>query len=182
MDMFHYCALTLCQKILEQCEKQVSDLFSAAFPLALVWINVLEGLSSSDGQSLSKLLMGCLFQANPYAIPLFLKPSDFPNALQYHEAVGSKVKQESDGSLVQLEREDVYWSRMSGIMAFVAALQYIHWHEFILKKRQMKSNGAAFLTPMTSLKDGYLWLMRMGNQKGRKVTSSLIHAILSVRQ
>lgn len=114
-----YALLTLANKLVSQCEVQVTRLHSFAFPLAEVAVAVM-----SSHPEFVPLLAARLHQVCPLTVPKYVVFRQGADEDAYLRQLGYKISTDEDTGQVSRESTDEFVGRMAGyLMLYAAAMQ-----------------------------------------------------------
>lgn len=159
----HPAALTFCKHLIAKMvvkkgEEQVSSIFESAFPLAAVTIGIL-----AEHPDIKDLLLAHFQLMCPYTVPYHIPRQEGQSTEDFHKARGYKY--DSDGNV---EKQDKFLKRMSGIMRLYASLMVSY-----PPRRQSEHPFG--------IENAWIWLSRVMNiQPLPDVTATMVFDLLEV--
>lgn len=159
----HPAALTFCKHLIAKMvvkkgEEQVSSIFESAFPLAAVTVGIL-----AEHPDIKDLLLAHFQLMCPYTVPYHIPRQEGQSTKDVHIARGYKY--DSDGNV---EKQDKFLKRMSGIMRLYASL--------MVSYPPRRQSEHAF-----GIENAWLWLSRVMNiQPLPDITATMVFDLLEV--
>lgn len=159
----HPAALTFCKHLIAKMvvkkgEEQVSSIFESAFPLAAVTVGIL-----AEHPDIKDLLLAHFQLMCPYTVPYHIPRQEGQSTKDVHIARGYKY--DSDGNV---EKQDKFLKRMSGIMRLYASLMVSY-----PPRRQSEHPFG--------IENAWLWLSRVMNiQPLPDITATMVFDLLEV--
>ncbi|KAJ2813572.1 hypothetical protein H4S07_000581 [Coemansia furcata] len=142
--------------IVKQAEKEASIAQHAAYPLATTAVLVMQAYPQ-----LADMLMIRLVKKCPYVIPQYFGRQAGQSVEDYLRGIGYKEKEDDE-----LESENIYNERMTGMVALYAAIVQI-----------ASANGRPNPFPISH---GWTWVARLLNLPPRSTSPLLVHTFLSI--
>ncbi|XP_052717759.1 mRNA export factor GLE1-like [Crassostrea angulata] len=159
----HPAALTFCKHLIAKMvvkkgEEQVSSIFESAFPLAAVTVGIL-----AEHPDIKDLLLAHFQLMCPYTVPYHIPRQEGQSTKDVHIVRGYKY--DSDGNV---EKQDKFLKRMSGIMRLYASLMVSY-----PPRRQSEHPFG--------IENAWLWLSRVMNiQPLPDITATMVFDLLEV--
>lgn len=159
----HPAALTFCKHLIAKMvvkkgEEQVSSIFESAFPLAAVSVGIL-----AEHPDIKDLLLAHFQLMCPYTVPYHIPRQEGQSNEEFHKARGYKY--DGDGNV---ERQDKFLKRMSGIMRLYASLMVSY-----PPRRQSEHPFG--------IENAWIWLSRVMNiQPLPDITATMVFDLLEV--
>ncbi|KAJ2461406.1 hypothetical protein GGF42_000201 [Coemansia sp. RSA 2424] len=142
--------------IVKQAEKEASIAQHAAYPLATTAVLIMQAYPQ-----LADMLMIRLVKKCPYIVPQYFSRQPGQSIEDYLRSIGYKGKEDDE-----LESENIYNERMTGMVALYAAIVQI-----------ASANGKPNPFPVSH---GWTWMARLLNLAPRSISPLLVHTFLSV--
>ncbi|XP_074642224.1 uncharacterized protein LOC141899689 [Tubulanus polymorphus] len=147
------------KKIVKQGEEQVSSNFDTAFPIAGVVVGVW-----SMVPAIGDLLLGHFYMNCPYLVPYYIPKQDGQSQEDFYKSQGYRYE---DG---QIEKQDKFLRRMSGMMRLFAAILIT-----------MPPDSASNHPHPFGIEQSWIWLVNVINLEPRpSITATMLYDFLQV--
>ncbi|XP_004916737.1 nucleoporin GLE1 isoform X2 [Xenopus tropicalis] len=156
LDFVYY---KLAEKLVKQGEEEIASHHEAAFPIAAVASGIWE-----HHPKVGELFLAHLYKKCPYALPFYPAFKEGTSIEEYQRILGYKVEDS------QVEQQDNFLKRMSGMIRLYAAVMQIRW--YYSNKQESHPHGLNY---------AWQWLGQLLNMEPvADITSTLLYDFLEV--
>lgn len=157
----NFCKHLAAKMVVKKGDEQVSSKHETAFATAMVFVGLW-----MDHTDIGNLFLAHIHSACPYTVPYYIPKQEGQTSQDYHKALGYKFN--SDGNV---EKQDQFLKRMSGMMRLYAAIMVVP---------PPPLRGASTRHPH-GVEHAWMWLSRVMNiYPHADITATMIYDMLQV--